>query len=619
LLDTTPSTLEICGDGVDNNGDGLADEGCLPPPPPPCDLANDATVSGIGVTGPSPLYVGDTVTLVAQLTAGDPPVFYLWESKPYMFPDNWYSTFGGSSQTESFSSSQANTFTIRVSATGPCGTESSATTDVKFNPIKIVGIKVEIWRDTDPGPLADYDWVEDTTAYVGEDLRYSPITDPPNRQLDSYEWNETVAPWSGSAAVTRGPAATEQWVVTEDVAGSATVTLTGESGGEPAGSASAFVNINEYTLASADIDPDQVCKGADVHFTADISPASPAASGGNEVTWYRAAPGTDPTDLSLWTSFASGRDFYRTENTAGKWSIIAVLNSGGMVSTAFAGTLTVVGISGLTVTDATQNGVVGADNWAAVKRPGFWVTIDAQLEGGLDDVDAAGIVTWDGGLPVSNSQNKVSRAAPIKEHVGIMCNGALIDYVDVWIVWATIAFRTSGSKSAENAANFNAGTGGDILGPVDPSVSGSSLWGGKIETVVQLEPAGVWEVVTGGWDIRRNADRFRIIDGGPPDMKSDPTGGPNDDMHNSDEDLVPDPDDKIYGLDNPGTWDHNFTTTMQYHANFYEWVEWNSELASTKGPYENNWYVRTKVDKSLSNPTVYNVVSTGYLDLDSPP
>jgi hypothetical protein len=38
--------------------------------------------------------------------------------------------------------------------------------------------------------------------------------------------------------------------------------------------------------------------------------------------------------------------------------------------------------------------------------------------------------------------------------------------------------------------------------------------GGKIETVVQLEPSGVGEVVTDGWDIRRNIERFYVLDGG---------------------------------------------------------------------------------------------------------
>lgn len=36
-----PPPAEICGDGIDNDGDGLIDEGCTPPPPPPTEICGD--------------------------------------------------------------------------------------------------------------------------------------------------------------------------------------------------------------------------------------------------------------------------------------------------------------------------------------------------------------------------------------------------------------------------------------------------------------------------------------------------------------------------------------------------------------------------------------------------
>lgn len=36
-----PPPPEVCGDGIDNDGDGLVDEGCTPPPPPPAEICGD--------------------------------------------------------------------------------------------------------------------------------------------------------------------------------------------------------------------------------------------------------------------------------------------------------------------------------------------------------------------------------------------------------------------------------------------------------------------------------------------------------------------------------------------------------------------------------------------------
>jgi hypothetical protein len=36
-----PPPDEVCGDGIDNNGNGQIDENCQPPPPPPAEVCND--------------------------------------------------------------------------------------------------------------------------------------------------------------------------------------------------------------------------------------------------------------------------------------------------------------------------------------------------------------------------------------------------------------------------------------------------------------------------------------------------------------------------------------------------------------------------------------------------
>lgn len=48
-----PPPAEVCGDGIDNNGDGQIDEGCPPPPPPPVDtcVANPLVITSIAWPG----------------------------------------------------------------------------------------------------------------------------------------------------------------------------------------------------------------------------------------------------------------------------------------------------------------------------------------------------------------------------------------------------------------------------------------------------------------------------------------------------------------------------------------------------------------------------------------
>jgi hypothetical protein len=68
LAVSTPPT-EICGDGVDNDSDGLIDEGCTTPPPPP-----PAGVQSVSITFPSPVVGGQTSQIVATVldAAGAP-------------------------------------------------------------------------------------------------------------------------------------------------------------------------------------------------------------------------------------------------------------------------------------------------------------------------------------------------------------------------------------------------------------------------------------------------------------------------------------------------------------------------------------------------------------------
>ena len=59
-----PPPTEICGDGIDNDNDGLIDEGCTPPPPP----TSDTTPPTINLTlSSAALVLGQTVTLTVAV------------------------------------------------------------------------------------------------------------------------------------------------------------------------------------------------------------------------------------------------------------------------------------------------------------------------------------------------------------------------------------------------------------------------------------------------------------------------------------------------------------------------------------------------------------------------
>ena len=278
-------------------------------------------------------------------------------------------------------------------------------------------------------------------------------------------------------------------------------------------------------------------------------------------------------------------------------------------------TVVVVELENLQVIDgATQVNVIGSKNWAAVRDEGeIWLeaSISPDVEGGED------LISWTGGDPVvgSNKIRVFSKSDFARELITARL-GPDSREVQLWVLWATIEFRQSGSKSTNNNKTFPEGYGSgpthELLGPLTDEDHGITLaeGTGKVEIKATVLPHGANEVVKESWEILRTVRWFDCNNGskGPITFEDD-TSDPDF------TDLVPDDDGGIYDLDGPtiGKFfliDH----TKERYLNFAQWVEWNGEQAS--GFLE--WHYQAQVDDDLdsqnkprNDDTVLNDVAEG--------
>jgi hypothetical protein len=283
-------------------------------------------------------------------------------------------------------------------------------------------------------------------------------------------------------------------------------------------------------------------------------------------------------------------------------------------------TIKVIEITSTSVTvdaNATQTNVTGAENWAALKEAGEYVIVKATVTPSISVSNLPSCFYWTGGqeVPGEPLKRRVSKAVSAKTRVTATA-GTSSDYVDIWILWASGTIRTSGSKSANNNKSFASGKGGDTLGALtdeDHSITAAEAVG-KMEGVFTLSPSGVYAVATGGWDIKRWVD-YEWYENG----SLDGSDSKSDDTVDSDEDLDPDSDDKIYVIDGPTCGkDFGVNHTKEVYNGFREWVEWNGEKCSS----DYYWHYRARVDDDLdaankpdNDDTELNDVGTGSISL----
>ena len=277
------------------------------------------------------------------------------------------------------------------------------------------------------------------------------------------------------------------------------------------------------------------------------------------------------------------------------------------------------------VSGASQSGVVGATRWATARHPTNKIVIEATTEPNTPAVWAH--LQWSGdGDPVPGAANRrqLSRATSAVLRPAVTLAGNR-QSVEIWVVAATIEIRASGTTPT-NAAQFQAvfGAPSQTLGPVtEESITGHIYPGdqyvqnmdarGKIVAIATLTPAGVHDVVTGGWTFRRERLSRNWLDGQSGNQTT--TDWTDDTSKTEFLRLTPDAADKIYDTDGPDIrWGN---TSYEIYHNFRERVEWQSERCSDYGL----WYFQAGWRASVEQrrQIVFNRVGPGNLQLPTRP
>ena len=273
--------------------------------------------------------------------------------------------------------------------------------------------------------------------------------------------------------------------------------------------------------------------------------------------------------------------------------------------------LTVLEVDSVTVTSgATQTNVTGAKNWAAVKDPTGNVMIEATLDPDIAESHVpAGLVTWTGGSAVEGHplQRKVSKAASAHTTVTATCCTSS-DYVDVWVVWATVENKMTGTTPA-NAVQFgSAYDGTENLGA--QSYDSGTKAVGKVVPIGTITPAGVHDVVESGWAFERERWSHDFKDGIKSTVYWD-TNWTNDTSAPQYQNLTPDSDDKIYDRDAPSIGIATITDSYETYNNFRQWLEWNGTTCSGYA----YWYWKAWRKKDESPEITLKQVGSGNIEL----
>jgi hypothetical protein len=285
----------------------------------------------------------------------------------------------------------------------------------------------------------------------------------------------------------------------------------------------------------------------------------------------------------------------------------------------------------LTVVEAaTQKNVTGPNNWATVRKDASFVIIEATTAP-KNIPEEWKQITWSGdtgeAVPGRANRRKLSRTTSKRLHIEAALGGAK-DFIDLWVLWATVEIRISGVRPA-NAAPFDPGSrdNTDKLGPVTYISLSSSVIdeqagifvenmgaSAKVAPVATLSPKGVSKVVTSGWAFRREVWSHNWSDGQKAstynDAWKDDTSNPRYLR------LTPDALDMIYDLDAPDIrWGARSYDT---YNNFRQWIEWNGDRCSDNALWY--WQARWELNRDPKRQITLNDLGPKNIRLpDKPP
>ncbi len=300
---------------------------------------------------------------------------------------------------------------------------------------------------------------------------------------------------------------------------------------------------------------------------------------------------------------------------AGKTPIITLTNTQCYSNNAASLNMQVtnVTIQSLTVVSnsATQ---IDATNWAVVKTPTndyvivqatFNYTNDWFLTNATLQAEAGAAIQWSGGEPVPGNllQRRVSKTNSVETTVTASL-GSSTTNLNVWVIWATINYQFSGTTPA-NAQVLWTNTSStlqshlmwympgftlgvqvypDMTGPPPENffVAGTNAYA-KECSIIQIQPVGINEVVTNGFNIIQYRWCHEFIDGNPNQANDDYStdwvlDGPFPAYRNT---HAPDSYDKVYAIDGPGIGKISSGVNMyEVHQNYFDYETFNGTRCS---------------------------------------
>lgn len=281
------------------------------------------------------------------------------------------------------------------------------------------------------------------------------------------------------------------------------------------------------------------------------------------------------------------------------------------------------------VANATQKNVLGKKNWAAVKKKSDEVIVEATTSP-RNNIDEWKQIVWSGdkGKPVPGKLNrrKLSLSNSRKHHCEATLGGVK-DYVDLWVLWATIDIMTQGTRPV-GAATFDPGTrdNTDKLGAVTYKSMTSSVIdekagqfvdnmgaSAKVAPVATLTPKGVHKVIKAGLTFQRQVWSHNWSDGVK--TKEFNKTWTRDTSKPKYLRLIPDAKDKIYDLDAPDIrWGQQ---SYETYNNFRQWIEWNLTKCSDYARWY--WQARWKLHKDITKQITLNDLNKGNINLPTKP
>ena len=299
-------------------------------------------------------------------------------------------------------------------------------------------------------------------------------------------------------------------------------------------------------------------------------------------------------------------------------------------------TVQVVTINSLTVvSNATQ---IDATNWACVKTPtNDWVYVQIALS--TDDTNVANFIQWSAGDPVPGNpwQRRVTKTVSTMTPVSATL-GSSSTNLNVWVIWADLTIKTSGTLDPEDKATIlvngswptptinnielstgNGLGGGSELGVID-CLSNTNLdyayTIGKMEAKAILYPAGIGNLITNGWDMKRTKIKIAWDNGGLPSSSALPPGA--DDTSPTFAKYLNPANGDIFDLDGPGcsnTLGLGVNHTAELYENFYERVTVNLGGGDQTCSATNTWSYQAQVDVDATNKVEFNSLSTSSITI----